>query len=388
MDIQSIINTYNDYVIEKRRYFHAHPEPSKEEFQTSKSICEELTRLGIQWKKCGTTTSILATIEGSKPGKTILLRGDIDALQVKELNTCEYKSCNEGLMHACGHDCHISMLLTAAHILNDHRNEIEGTVKFIFQSAEEIAFGARDAIADGVLNGVDAVFGIHIWSDVEAGQVSVPAGPRMASADQFFIRVTGKGGHGAQPHQCIDAITTSAAIISNLQTIVSRQIAPTDTAVLTIGTIQAGTRFNVVAEKAVMEGTTRCFSNDVRNNFEPRMRRIIESTAASFGAKGELEYNYLLAPTINDKAIALCAQKASESIFGANWESNYGTTMGAEDFSEYLKLVPGAIALLGCASDAADSRWPQHSGHYKVDESVLVKGALLYAQTALNFLNS
>ena len=260
MKIQEVASKYEKYQVEMRRYFHQYPEVSGKEYETSKKIKEELDKIGVPWVDCGLETGVLATIKGSKPGKTILLRADIDALSVQETTGAEYASKNEGVMHACGHDCHISMLLTAAHILNDMKDDLCGTVKLAFQPAEEAAIGAKAMIADGALKGVDAAFGIHIWSDVPAGHVSCSEGPRMASADLFKIDIKGKGCHGAAPHQGVDAAVVTASVINNLQAMASRQTAPVDPIVVTVGLVEAGTRWNVVAENAHMEGTTRCFS--------------------------------------------------------------------------------------------------------------------------------
>ena len=221
MNIKEVAAKYADYQIEMRRYFHMHPEVSCEEFETSKAIKAELDKMGIPYRDCGLKTGILATIEGAKPGKTILLRADMDALSVTETTGAEYASQNPGVMHACGHDCHISMLLTAAHILMDMREELCGTVRLAFQPAEEVALGAISMIEQGAMDGVDGCFGIHVWTDVAAGTVSIEGGPRMASCDRFVVKITGKGCHGAQPEAGVDAVATAAAVINNLQTIVT-----------------------------------------------------------------------------------------------------------------------------------------------------------------------
>ena len=277
MNVQEVAAQYGEYLIEKRRYFHQHPEVSTKEYHTSKAIKEALDEIGVSWRPCGLETGVLVTIQGAKPGKTILLRGDMDALTVQETTGAPYASKNEGIMHACGHDCHIAMLLTATRILHDMKEELCGTVKLAFQPAEEVALGAKSMVEQGALDGVDACFAIHVWTDVKSGMVSLEAGPRMASADEFHITVKGKGCHGAQPERGVDAAVVTAAIINNLQSVVSREISPMDPAVVTVGTIQAGTRWNVVAENSYMTGTTRCFSNEVWETFEERMERVIKA---------------------------------------------------------------------------------------------------------------
>ena len=386
MDCQKIVEKYGAYQIEMRRYFHAHPEVSTKEYETAKRIREELTKWGIEWRPCGLETGTLATIQGRAPGKTILIRGDIDALTVQEETGVEYASCNPGVMHACGHDCHISMLLTAARILNDMRDEFVGTVKLAFQPAEETGQGAPAMIAEGALEGVDACFGMHVWSDVPSGQVSVQAGPRMAGTDMFKITVEGRGGHGAQPHHCIDATVTAAAIVANLQTLVSREISPVETAVVTVGTLHSGTRWNVVSGHAELTGTTRYFSPEIGKALPGMLERVAKSTAASFRAEATVENSVVVPPTVNEPGMTALAQGAVKKIFGENGLNEQPPTMGGEDFSNFMKRVPGCIALLGVRNAACNAVWGQHSNKYQVDEAALIKGAMLHAQVALDFL--
>ena len=385
MNIQEAAAKYSDYLIEKRRWFHAHPEVSGKEFHTSAYVKKELDAAGIPWRACGLETGVLATVEGAKPGKTFLIRGDMDALTVKEETGLPYASENEGVMHACGHDCHTSMLLTAARILNDLRSELCGTVKLAFQPAEEIAEGAKSMIEQGALDGVDGCFAIHVWSGVESGRISIEPGPRMASGDQFKIDVNGKGGHGATPHQCIDAAIVSSAIVSNLQTIVSREIDPADPAVLSVGLIQVGTRWNVISEYGHLEGTTRCFSRDVWGRFPEMIERIATDTAKTFRAKAKLDYIRLVPPTINEEAVTEIARNAAMKTISPDAPIICPKSAGGEDFSFFVEKIPGAIAMLGVGSEACGAVWPQHSGKFRVDESALLGGAMLYVQTAMDF---
>ena len=385
MDVKAIASKYNDYQVTMRRYFHENPEVSAQEYNTSKVIKEELDKIGLPWVDCGLETGVLGTIKGAKPGKTILLRADIDALSVQETTGLEYASKNEGVMHACGHDCHISMLLTAAHILNDMKEDLCGTVKLAFQPAEESAAGAKSMIEQGALDGVDAAFGIHIWSDVEVGHICCMPGPRMASADLFKIDIKGKGTHGAAPHQGVDAAVVTAAVVNNLQAMTSRQTSPLDPLVVTVGTIQTGTRWNVVAENSHMEGTTRCFSQEVWDSIPVLMERTVKNTAAAFGAEATVSFDRFIPPTVNDPEMAELARNAAAKIMGEGAAVEMPATMGGEDFSFYAQKVPGAIALLGCRNEACGAIWPQHSGNYRVDEDALIKGAMLYAQVALDY---
>ena len=272
MNLTQAAEAAKDYIIEQRRWFHQHPEVSEQEFESCKRIRAELDKMGVEWRPCGLETGTLATIKGAKPGKTILLRGDMDGLTVQEETGLEYASEVPGVMHACGHDCHMSMLLTAARILNEVKDDLCGTVRLAFQPAEEVATGARSMIAQGALDGVDACFAQHVWAEVEAGKISIEAGPRMAAADWFLIDIQGKGSHGAAPHQGIDAATASAAMVEAIQTIVSREVDPNQPAVMTVGVVNVGTRWNVVPEYSHIEGTARCFDPGVRQLLEDALQ--------------------------------------------------------------------------------------------------------------------
>lgn len=385
MDIKAIAAQYEQYVIEMRRHFHAHPEVSGQEVETSKRIKEELDKMGVEWRPCG-GNGVLATIRGAKPGKTILLRGDMDALAVQEETGAEYASQNPGVMHACGHDCHTAMMLTAAQILKDVKDELCGTVVLAYQPAEEIAVGAKAMIADGAMEGVDGCFGIHIWADVPAGHVSLEAGPRMASADQFTIKIQGKGSHGAAPHQGIDAAVIASAIVNNLQSIVSREIDPAKPAVVTVGRMDVGSRWNVVAEYGMLDGTFRCFDPETRAYLSEAIERIAKTTGEAFRA-ASVEYilNPLVPPTVNDAHMSDLAAGAAKKVMGEDAPILSEKTSGGEDMAYYMELVPGAIALLGGGNPECGAIWPQHSGHFCIDESALIKGAMLYAQMAADF---
>lgn len=384
MSIRELANEQRQYMIDLRRDFHMHPEPSLQEVRTSGRIKEELDKLGVPYESVA-GTAVVATIKGNYPGKTVALRADMDALSVQELNEIEFKSKTEGMMHACGHDCHTSMLLGAARLLNGIKEELHGTVKLFFQPGEEVAQGAKNMIKEGVLEGVAGVFGMHVWSDLKVGQISVEEGPRMASADLFTIRVKGKGGHGSAPHQGIDTVLASSAIVMNLQSIVSREISPMESAVVSVGSLNTGTRFNVIASEGVMEGTTRCFNPDIRNAFPEMMRRVIENTASSYRAEAVLEYNFGTPVVINDAKAAKIGARAVEAIGAKN--AHVEKVMGGEDFAEFMNRVPGAIAFLGVGNEAKGACYPQHHPNYTVDEDALEIGTALYAQYAVDFLN-
>ncbi|WP_027625164.1 M20 family metallopeptidase [Clostridium lundense] len=384
MTIREIAKEYHQNVIGLRRNFHKSPEASLNEYNTSEMIKEELNKLGIECRTVA-NTGIIAEIKGKNSGKTVALRADIDALSVTELNQCEFKSQNEGLMHACGHDCHISMLLGAAMVLNDIKDNLNGTVRLIFQPAEEVAKGAKMMIEAGALEGVDGIFGMHVWSDIECGSVSVQEGPLMASSDLFTIKVTGKGGHGSAPHQGVDAVLVSSAIVMNLQSIVSRELDPLQPAVVSVGSLSAGSRFNVIASEGILTGTTRCFNPEIRAKFPKMLKRVVEDTASTFRAEAVLEYSHGTSVVINNKE---CSDLAKDSLQKIGAKSIViEKIMGGEDFAEYLDKVPGVLALVGVRNEDKNACYPQHHPNYTVDEEALEIGSALYAQYAQDFLN-
>ena len=297
MNIKELAEKYESYIIERRRYYHQHPEVSEKEYATSDEIEKELKSMGIETQRYE-RPGVAAIIHGGKPGKTVALRADIDALPIEEQADVPFRSLNKGIMHACGHDTHIAMLLGAAKILSEIKNDLEGDVKFIFQYAEETAVGAKYYVDNGFLNGVDAIFGQHIMGTLAAGKINVEGGSRMASCDMFKITVKGKASHGAAPHLGHDAIIAAAAIVSNLQTIVSRVNDPLQPLVLTIGTIHGGDRWNIIAQTVVMDGTLRTFTKEFQDKAPDIMRNIIKSTASAFNCEAELEYTILCPPDI------------------------------------------------------------------------------------------
>ena len=388
MNIKETAQKYSDYVVEMRRQFHQNPEVSAKEYETSKVIMAELDKIGVPYVQCGFETGVLATIKGAKPGKTILIRGDMDALTVTEDNDLPFKSKNEGVMHACGHDGHTAMMLTAAHILNDIKDELPGTVKLAFQPAEEIGTGANAMIEKGAMEGVDGVFGIHLWSGVASGKANVQAGPRMAAADMFEIWVQGKGGHGAEPDKAIDAVTCSTAIVNSLQTLVSREFRPIDPAVCTVGVMNVGSRWNVIADNGYIAGTTRCFSYEVYDEFPERMERIIKGICDAYRCTYKFKYTKLLGPTVNHPEMAALAQESIKKIFGEDGNAEFEPTTGGEDFTFFIQNAPdqmGAIGFVGVANEETDSCWPHHSPKFKLDESAFLNGACLYCQVAVDF---
>ena len=358
---------------------------SEKEYETAKKIREELDKMGVEWEHCGLETSTLATIKGAKPGKTVLLRGDIDALSVTEETGLPFASKTKGVMHACGHDCHISMLLTAAHILNDMKDELCGTVKLAWQSSEEVATGAKAMVEDGVLDGVDACFAMHVWGNVPAGHISCDAGPRMGAARMFEIDVQGNSGHGAQPDLAVDAIVAGSAIVGSLQTIVSRKLAPAEPAVVTVGTFNAGERWNVIAGSAKLTGTTRCFSYDVFNKFPEYVEQVAKDTAKAYGCTAEVRDTLLVPPTVNDEGMSALARAVAQDVIGEEAPIHVPPTAGGEDFAYFMEKVPGCVLLLGVADEASGACYVQHHSKFTVYEPELIRGAQIYAKVAMDF---
>jgi len=387
MKVKELAKKYEDQVIAWRREFHENPELSWEEVRTGNKICEELTRMNIGFKRIA-KTGVLGILKGDKPGKIVALRADMDALPIKEANDVPYKSKNEGVMHACGHDGHTAMLLGAAKILSLIKNEVEGTVIFIFQPAEEMGQGASKMIEAGVMRGVDAILGIHHWADLTSGKVSLEPGPRMASTDRFKITIRGKGGHGSMPHQGVDAIVAASAVVMNLQSIVSREISPLEPAVVTIGKFNGGERYNIISEEALMEGTTRCFNPKLRDKFPTIMERMIKETAKAYRAKGELNYIFGHPSVINDPQISQIATRAVINNFGEGSVIKLEKITGGEDFAFYAQEVPGVMALLGARNKSKGAMYPHHHKNFNIDEDALTIGTTLYCQFALDFSKS
>lgn len=384
--IKQLIHSYEEELIAFRRELHRNPELSMEEFETTNRVAGQLDTIGISYKRMN-PTGLLAEIKGAQPGKTILLRADMDALPVLEQNTdLEYKSLAEGKMHACGHDAHTSMLLIAAKALYNIKDSIKGTVRLIFQPSEENAEGASLMIEQGATDGVDNVFGIHIWSGLDSGKVSCPEGPSFAAADMLEIDFKGKGGHAAMPHQTVDAAVMASQFVSTIQAIVAREIDPLHPAVVTIGTMDVGDRFNVIAENAHLEGTIRTFDDEARDTVEESINHYAQSIAQMYGGTVKVDYDRKTQAVVNEKQSAELVQKVAIESFGTESLKEEPPTMGAEDFGYYMSEATGAFALVGAGNTEKDTRWAHHHGRFNIDEDALKVGAELYAQYAFSYL--
>ena len=381
-------------IIATRRYFHERPELSSKEVETSNSICRRLGTMGIPYERVA-KTGIIATIKGTAPDayaadgsprRRIALRADIDALPVTERTELPYASANEGVMHACGHDCHIAMLLGAARILNDMRDELHGEVRLLFQPAEEISIGSRQMMKAGALEGVDGIYGAHIWSEVPAGSISCAPGQRMAHTDWFRIDIEGVSAHGSMPHKGVDAVVVAAELVVALQVLVSRDTSPFEPTVVTVGEIHGGEARNIMAGSAYLTGTIRTWSEETRAAMPKRLEDLVQRSARAFGAKATLTYQEGNRGLVNEPQAAERARKAVVKLFGEGAVSDYEGTLAGEDFSEYMRTVPGVFVFVGCGNPKLGAVHPQHSCFYRVDESVLKNGAALAAQYAVDFL--
>ena len=389
MDIKKMVKDNNDYIVEMRRHFHANPELSFEEFETTKTIASELDKMGISYEIPEKGLGVIGVIQGGKPGKTLALRADMDALNVDEQTGVEYASKTPGKMHACGHDAHVAMLLGAAKMLNEIKDEIPGKIFLLFQPAEEIGQGAKYLMKHGNwYEETDSFFGTHIWTPMDAGKVSLEAGERMAAADQFIVKVHGKSGHGSMPHETIDAIVVASSIVTNLQTLVSRNYSPMDAVAVTVGTFSSGVRWNIIAGEAELTGTVRYFNNEVGARVEDDFRRVVENTAATYGATVDIEYNRIVLPTYNDKVNSEVAIEAAKKVVGEENVVLHEKTTGGEDFSFYLQDgKPGVFGFVGARNEELKTDFPHHNECFNIDESVLANGAGVYVQYAIDYLN-
>ena len=366
-----------DDLVRHRRHFHMHPELSMKEFETAAYIERELRALNLDEIRTGIgQTGVLGTLKGGKPGPVTLLRADIDALPVTETAQIGYRSRNEGVMHACGHDAHIAILLCAAAELARRRDEVPGTLVFCFQPGEEGYAGNKLMIEDGALENphVERCFALHVFSGLEAGKIGVRDGPFFASSDEFHLTIRGKGGHGAMPERAIDPIVAGAHFVTMLQTIVSREVAPKHPAVFTVGKFHAGSTFNVIPNEAHMEGTVRSFDRDVRESMPERMERILKGLSDAMRVEYEMKYRYGYPPTVNDPAMNAIVCEVGNAALGAeNVVVPHDIVMWAEDMSYMLEQRPGAYFIVGARGPELGT-FPQHSAQYDIDEKALETG--------------
>ncbi len=382
MEVKPYVLAEQAYLTDLRRHFHAHPEVSLKEYETCKKIEAELDSMGIPHKRIG-ETGVYGWIDGKKAGDgvTVALRADIDALAMDDLKEVPYHSQNQGVCHACGHDAHTATLLTAAKILKAKENEFSGQVRLFFQQAEEIGQGARQFVQAGLLDGVTRVFGAHVTSHLDSGKISLTAGPQNASCDYFKIQI---------PQLGVDALYIASQIVVQLQTIVSRNTDPLETVVVGVGKLEAGTQYNIVAEHAVLEGTTRSFLPEVRKFTNDRVVRIAKETAALYGAEAEVEFLDFAAPLVNDaKAVEEVTAVTAEFLPREDIISDFQKALGADDFADYLAVTRGMYAFVGTRS-AKDPHTAvaHHHGLFDVDEEGLLISCNVYVDELLQFVRT
>ncbi len=374
-------------LIRYRRHFHAHPELSLVEFETAKFLEAELRPCGFDDLRTGIAgTGLLATLVGGLPGPVTLLRADMDGLPVVELGDSEYVSRNSGVMHACGHDGHMAILLCAARELAKQRDKVKGTIVFCFQPGEEGPAGNKMMIDDGALEKphVDRAFALHLYSGLDVGTIGVRDGAFFASSDRFDITITGQGGHGAMPHMSVDPIVAAAQLVSMFQTIPSREIAPKDPVVVTVGKIESGTTFNVIPDDAKMFGTVRAFDDGVRRSIPERMERMVEGLSDAMRCDYEFEYAFGYPPTVNDPAMNDIVRTVGAEVVGAESVIDpHDVVMWAEDMSYMLEERPGAYFIVGIRGDTR-GLFPQHSARYDIDERALEVGFSMMTGIALH----
>ena len=381
----------HEYVVGLRRHLHKHPEIAKEEFQTALFIESELDKIGLAHKRVG-ETGVYAEIKGTRnskgKSKTIVLRADIDALPIQETHICEYTSQIAGRMHACGHDAHTAALLGAARILSAHTDLFSGTIRLTFQAGEEIGYGARIFVDGGYLDGADRTFGMHTASIVPTGKVVVVPGPNNASVDWFKITVHGHAAHVSTPHLGSDAVYIASQIVISAQALVTRCTSPMENVLVGIGTIKAGDSYNIVAQKAELEGTIRAFSQKTREHTKEMLLQIASQTAQLFGGTAEVEYKDFTSPLINDERATGEVQKTADRIFGdENVIRKCQPSLGGDDFAEYILKVPGVYAYIGTGNEKKGTTAAHHDSNFDIDEDALVNAVALYTFYAVDFVN-
>lgn len=378
-----------DLLIRTRRDLHRHPELAFREHRTAGIIAERLRAAGYEVRTGVAETGVVGTLRGGAgDGPTLLLRADMDALPVREECAHDFVSTITGAMHACGHDAHVAIGLAVAERLARSRERWAGTVKYVFQPAEEIGAGALRMIEEGVLEGVDAALGLHVWLGLPSGVVGVVPGPLMASSAEFDLTLRGRGGHGAIPHETIDAVYVGSQVVTALQGVVSRGISPLESAVVSVGAFQAGDAHNVIADTAVLRGTARAFDPGICAELPRRIEQVVAGVCAALGAEYTFQYQQSTPPTVNDAGVAEQVRLAAEAAVGAERVRTDPAvrTMAAEDFGEFLARVPGCYFFVGARNEEIGAVHPHHSPRFDVCESALPVGVEVLERAALRVL--
>jgi amidohydrolase len=372
-------------VIATRRDLHRIPETSFKEVKTAAYAAQRMKELGLEVSTGIATTGVVGLLRTGKPGPTLMIRADMDALPITEETGLAFASTHPGCMHACGHDAHMAMALGAAAVLSRLKDRFKGHVKFVFQPAEEGPGGAQPMIAAGVMENpkVDYAIGCHLWAEKPEGHIGVRSGPFMAAMDRFDLKIIGKGGHSAQPHLCVDAIEVGTQVVAALQRIVSRHMNPIEPAVVTVGTFHAGTAFNITPGEAVMSGTTRTFNEEIWKSWEARVERVVRGVCESMGAGFELKYTQGYPAAINDANMAEVVRRCAVQVVGADRVVEPELTMGGEDMSFFLKQVPGCYYCIGVGREGAA---PLHNPKFDFQEDLMLLGVETHCRVALDLL--
>ena len=386
-----------DYMVQQRNYFHSHPELGLQEFNTCKHIEEELDKIGLTHRRVA-GTNVIAELEGGagaggaaeaagdSQGKTLFLRADIDALPIQEKNEVPYKSQNDGVMHACGHDGHAAYLLGAARLLKEHKADFHGKVIFCFQAAEEIGKGARDVLAAGELDNVDRIFGIHFQAGLDVGKYGIKSGPDMASCDRFKIVIKGKAAHITTPQNGADSVFIGALIVSQLQTVVSRLVSPVEGGLIGVGSFHSGTTYNIIPGEAVLEGTIRAFSAANRKKLADAVRRIATDIAETYGAQADVDIEDICDPCTNPaETAAEVLESARKLVAPENILTAIDKRFGSDNFADFMRKAPGTYVHVG-SSDSDATRYPHHNEHFDLAEDSYSYAAALAVQYSLDYL--
>jgi amidohydrolase len=386
--IHDLIEDVKDEVIGWRRYLHKYPELSFQEEKTAQFVYETLQTFGDLEISRPTKTSVMARLIGKQPGKVIALRADMDALPIEEENDFDFVSQNIGVMHACGHDGHTAMLLGAAKILEQLKDQIKGEVRFLFQHAEELPpGGAKEMVEAGVLEGVDRIIGCHLMSTLPLGKIGLNYGPIMAGADTFQITVAGKGGHASQPDLTIDPIAIGTQVVTNLQHIVSRNRDAQETLVISVTQFHGGSAINIIPSRVTIGGSVRSFNQELREEIPYFIERIVRGITEAHGATYEFDYQYGYAPTINDEEITRLLEETVCEVFGEESREFIKPIMGSEDFSAYQKVVPGSYIQIGAGNEEKGIIYPHHHPKFTFDEQALQNGVKLFIHGTFKLLN-
>lgn len=384
-DIKSLINKHSEKIVQVRRDLHRIPEPAYTESKTAAYVADYLSQLGLAVKTGIARFGVVGARTFSDSGKTLMLRSELDALPVSEETGLPFASTHEGAMHACGHDGHMAMVLGAATVLSELADPLSGRINFVFQPAEEGPGGAKPMIEEGIMDNprVDYSLGCHLWPGIDEGRVGVKAGPLMAAMDRFDLTVTGRGGHGAMPHLCVDALDVGAQIVNALQRIVSRQMNPLSPTVVTVGQFHSGTAFNIIPETAHLSGTTRTFDPDIWKSWPDRIDTVVSGICQAMGASYELDYQAGYPVTVNDAWMAGEIRDIARSVVGPDKVVEPEPTMGGEDMSFFLERSKGCFFFLGVGRDGGA---PLHNPRFEFNEDVLLTGVEIYCRAAVKLL--